>query len=499
MSKAVTWVAWSVAGVVAIVHLLTAGRYDAFVNELYFIVCGRHPALGYVDQPPLVPLLAALSQIFGTNVWLLRLPAVLAAVLLVPLVVAFAQLLGSGTRGAWLAALAAATSPMLNAMTATLTTSTLEPLAWTALAYCVTRAMVRDESRMWLAAGAVAGVAFEARYGVILWLIALAIGVGSTSQRSAFGARGLWVGAAIGAVVALPNALWQIVHGLPFLELVRNDSAGNLTGTPLMFTIDQVLSLNFLFAPLWVTGIVAPFASARFAPFRFLSITFVACAALVFLTHGKSYYLAGAYPTMFALGAAACTALPVAVVAIWATLATANGVLALPFVLPIYTPARLKYVVDHSSFKMRPVEVASIGAPLTQVFSFEFGWRDLADAVGQVYASLPPSDRAKAAIYASNYGEAGAIDVFGSGLPPVISGNNQYYLWGPRAYDGSVVVAVNVDRAKWSQLCDSLQVAAHFGTSPYVMPREADRPIFICRGMHQPLAQVWPQLKYYGI
>jgi 4-amino-4-deoxy-L-arabinose transferase-like glycosyltransferase len=117
------WAAGIAAAVVATAHLATAGRYDLFVNELYFIVCGRHPAFGYVDQPPLIPLLSALTQIGGTHVWLLRVPAVLAAVALVPLTVVFAQLMGATTRGAWLAAIAAASSPMLTAMTATLTTS----------------------------------------------------------------------------------------------------------------------------------------------------------------------------------------------------------------------------------------------------------------------------------------------------------------------------------------------------------------------------------------
>src|SRR5579864_8114887 len=107
MSRA-TWFAAALVGVVvAFVHLVSASRYGFFANELYFIVCGRHPAFGYVDQPPLVPLLAAATQIGGVNVWLLRLPAVLAAVALVPLVVAFAQLLGGSRRAAWLAAIAA--------------------------------------------------------------------------------------------------------------------------------------------------------------------------------------------------------------------------------------------------------------------------------------------------------------------------------------------------------------------------------------------------------
>jgi hypothetical protein len=490
----------AIAGaVVAVLHLATAGRYDFFVNELYFIVCGRHPAFGYVDQPPLIPLLSALTQLGGTNVWLLRVPAVLAAVALVPLTVAFAQLLGATTRGAWLAAVAAAASPMLTAVTATLTTSALEPVAWTAIAYCITRAVVKAEPRMWWWAGVIGGLAFETRYGVLVWIVALALGLAATAERASLRSKALAAGVAVAALIALPNAAWQLAHGFPFAEVIRNDNAGNFTGTPLVFTIDQIFSINFLLAPLWITGIVAPFVAKRLARFRFLAIAFVAAALIVFLTHGKNYYLAGAYPAMFALGAAACTALPRLLVAVWAVLAAANGAFALPLVLPIYSPAKLKETVDNMPIKLRPIEKASLGAPLTQVFSYEFGWRELATSVESVVASLPPSDQKRVAIFAPTYGEAAAIDVLGSGLPPALSGNNQYYLWGPRGYDGAVVIAVNVDPAVWSGLCDSLRVAARFGESPYVMPHERDRPILICRGLHPPLPQLWPQLKFYGI
>jgi hypothetical protein len=116
-----------------------------------------------------------------------------------------------------------------------------------------------------------------------------------------------------------------------------------------------------------------------------------------------------------------------------------------------------------------------------------------------VYAALPPAERAKAAIFASNYGEAAAIDVYGRDLPPALSGNNQYYLWGPRGYEGSVIIGVNVDPAIWSKFCDSARVVATFGTSPYSMPYERNRPIVLCRGMHPPLPQLWPAFKHYGI
>ncbi|MGB6517328.1 MAG: glycosyltransferase family 39 protein [Candidatus Cybelea sp.] len=499
MSRGAWWAAAVVAVVVAVVHFAVAAQYDAFRNELYFIVTGRHPAFGYVDQPPLVPLLAASTQLAGVNIWLLRLPAVLAAIALIPLTVLFAQLLGATTRGAWLAAVAAASATLVTAMTATLSTATFEPIAFTALAYLITRAFVRAEPRAFWWAGAIAGVAFEARYGVLFWAIGLAIGVALTGPRAAFASRDLWIGVLIAAVLALPNVLWQAANGFPFLELVHNDNPGNFTGSPIGFTLNQILSVNFLLAPLWLAGIIVPFFSARLARFRFLSIGFVVTAIFILITHGKMYYLAGAYPTMFALGAAAYTTLPRLLIAFWAVLAAANGALSLPLVLPVLSPDRLQQMIDHMSPRPQPIEAAGIGAPLMQMLSDEFGWRELTRDVETAYAALPPADRARAAIFASNYGEAAAIDVYGTGLPPALSGNNQYYLWGPRGNDGSIVLAVNVDPAKWATICDSAQVVAHFGTSPYAMPYERNRPIVLCRGMHPPLPQLWPTFKHYGI
>jgi 4-amino-4-deoxy-L-arabinose transferase-like glycosyltransferase len=497
MSKGARWAIGVMVVVVALVHISVAGKYDLFRNELYFIVCGRHPAFGYVDQPPLVPLLAALMQVGGVNVWLERLPAVLTAIALVPLTVLFAQLLGATTRGAWLAAVAAASSSLVTAMFSWLSTGTFEPFDFTLVAYLITRGFLRNEPRMYWWAGLVGGLAFETKYTILLWVIGLALGIALFGPRSIFRSRDLWIGIGIAVVIALPNAIWQAAHGFPFLELVRNDSSGNLIGSPIGFVLMQAFIANVLLAPLWLTGIIAPFVSQRLAPFRFLAVTFVAIGVMIYVTHGKAYYYAGAYPTIFALGAAACTMLPRVLVTIWAVLTYANAALALPFVLPILAPEQLKLRYAHTS--MKPMERAGIGAPIPQNLADEFGWRDVARSVEAVYASLSPADRAKAAIFGSNYGEASAVDVYGHNLPPAISGNNNYYLWGPLGYDGSVVIAINVDPAQWATFCDSAQVVAHFGDSPYAMPYEVNRPIVLCRGMHPPLPQLWPQFKHYGI
>jgi Dolichyl-phosphate-mannose-protein mannosyltransferase len=499
MSKGAWWAAGVVAVVVAFVHLATAGQYDIFRNELYFIVCGWHPSLGYVDQPPVVPLLAALTQFGGTHVWLLRLPGILAAIATVPLVVVFTQLLGGNTRAAWLAAVAYASATLVIAMSATLNTSSFEPFDFTLVAYFVTRAIVRNQPRMYWWAGLVAGCAFETRYGILMWAAAMAIGLAACGPRAVFRSRDLWIGIAIAAVIALPNIIWQAAYGFPFLELVRNDNSGNFLGGPIGFTLSQLFLVNIVLAPLWITGIIAPFVQARLAQFRFLAVTFVAMGALIVLTNGKAYYMAGAYPTIFVLGAVSVAMLWRWVIGIWAVLAAVNAVPALPYVLPMMPVAQFKAMLDHSTFKMPAMERAGIGAPLMQVYSDEFGWRDLARIVGDVYNALPASDRAKATIYASNYGDASAINVYGTNLPFAVSGNNQYYLWGPGNGDGSVVIAVNVDPAQWSQMCDSARVVAHTAQSPYAMPYEVNKPIVMCRGIHTPLQRQWSTFKHYGI
>jgi hypothetical protein len=492
--------AWSLAACVFVGHALIAGRYDAFRNELYFIVCGRHPAFGYVDQPPLVPFLAALTQAAGDNVWLLRFPAIVAAALLVGVTIALARLLGARTRGAWLAGLAAGSAPMLVALTSTLTTATFEPLAWTIVAYAVVRALVRDEPRMLIVAGVVAGVGGQAKYGIAIWLIALAIGLACTPARRLFAHPAIWVGVGCAAIISLPNFLWQAANGFPFLEVVRNDNAGNLTGSVLEFALTQVFALNVVLAPLWLAGVVAPFAQRAAAPFRFLSIAFGVAAVLVFVTHGKSYYLAGAYPSLFALGAAVATELPPLLIGVWSVLVVANAALVLPFVAPVLTPDALARYLARAPVRPTPVEVAGIGAPLTQVFSDEFGWRELERTVAGVYNALPPQERRKAAILAGNYGEAAALDVYGSAdhLPPALSEQDQYFLWGTHGYDGSLVIAVNANPARWARICDRSEVVASFGV-PYAMPYERDRAIVLCHGTAVPLSVAWPRFKRYGL
>lgn len=432
--------------------------------------------------------------------WPLRLPAAFAATALVPLTAAFARLLG-GERISWiLAAAAAAFSPGLAALTTITTTSTFEPIAWTACAYFVTLAIVRREDSALFWAAIVAGVAMETKYGIGVWLLGLGLGLMLTGARAIFARRSFWSAAALGGLIAAPSLLWQAAHGWPFFEVIgHHESAKTIfTGTPVEFAIGQIRAMNYALAPLWLAGVVAPFASAELAPARFLSIAFIVAACIVYIGGGKDYYLYPVYPTMFAVGAAACSHLRPGLAGAWFAAAAVVALIFAPVALPLLDPPHLAAYLDATHLRPPPDEAAAVGAPLTQVFSDEQGWRDLERRVAAIYRTLSEDEQRRVTIIGSNYGEAAAVDVYGRDdrLPAAVSGQNQYYLWGPGPGDGSVIIHVNGDPQRWRRLCGSLEIADTFGAT-YAMPYENGRPIMICRGFRADLSTVWLRFKRY--
>jgi hypothetical protein len=180
-------------------------------------------------------------------------------------------------------------------------------------------------------------------------------------------------------------------------------------------------------------------------------------------------------------------------------LALANAVLIAPLVLPILSPPALARFIARSHARPAPDEREAVGAPLTQAFSDQFGWRELETKVAGIYDALPPAERRRAVIFGSNYGEAAAIDVYGGkdGLPAAVSGEDQYYLWGPGPADADIVIAVNGWPARWRGICGSVETAGTFG-APFAMPYENGRPILLCRNPKGGLKAHWAEMKQFG-
>ncbi len=488
--------------IVVVFHLALGGRYDLFRDELYFIVCGQHPAFGYVDQPPVVPLMAASLYSLGLGAWGLRLPTALAAGALVWLAMRFARLLGGDGLAIGLAGFACAVAPMLMGIVATLNTSAFDPLAWTAVAYLLVKARRERDNRALVLAGLVVGLSLEIKYSMTFWMLGLIVGLTLTPERRLTLRPTFWIGGALAAAIALPSFLWQYAHGFPFLELGAAARGKNADIPLLPFAANQLFVMNPALAPLWIAGLIAPFAVRALRDMRFLIIAAAIVVVIVRLGHGKDYYLAPLYPMLFVIGAVALAPLArgaagTAVATTGAIAAVAISALAAPLALPILSPPTLEAYIGRLGIAPQQQERSFRGTALPQVMADQLGWRDFTREVEGAWSRIPVSEQPVTAIKVDNYGEAAALDLYGNGLPPVVSGHNQYFLWGLRGQQPINVLSIQNDLTDVRPYCDSVTLLGRTW-SRYAMSYENGKVIALCRGVKPSLVRLWPQLKHYS-
>jgi hypothetical protein len=492
--------ALSLAAIPFFLHVLAFNRYGFFRDELYFIVCGRHPALGYVDQPPLTPLLAAASQAGGRSLWLLRIIPAFFQVGAVLAACALTRLLGGGRTAQIFAGLCSGLSPLLLAMAGLLETTALEPFFWTFVTYAILRAALRREYRWLIAAGAAAGVALESKYTIAFLLAGLFAGIVLAGPRELFRRREFWAGAACALAIILPNLIWQTVQGWPMWEVLHNDAiAKNVLLEPAAWMVQQVVIYSPLMAPVWLAGIAALNAWRRT---RFVGIAVLLIYAAFFVLHARDYYLAGLYPVLFAAGGVAVERVLrlTAVRYIYATALVAASVVVAPIALPLLDEKTL--IAYRSSAEAviaeRPAQESSerfAVSVLPQHFADMHGWGTIVDRIAEVERTLTPAERSHAAIFTQNYAEAAAIEVLGDGRLPVISGHNNYYLWGPQG-EHPLYIIVGGQRENYvGRFRDVRQVATV--DNPYARRDQIGVRIFIARGPLPGRIPFWRSVRHY--
>ncbi len=481
-------------------HLWVNGSYGYFRDELYFIVCGRHPAWGYTDQPPLTPLIAWASDAAFHSLRGLRLVPAAACAATAALTAHAARLLGGGLYARWLAGFAVLGGGALQFFGVTLGTDSLQPLAWLAIALCVIRAERDGEPRWWFIAGAIAGVAFLAKYTVALYLVSLGLGLLATKQRRLLARWQPWAGALLALAIAAPNLVWQAANGWPFVAHTAVLAAQkNIPLSLGAFLLQEVLTLGPASAPVWIAGLAAFGVSRRFADLRWVAVSWVVLIAAAVIGRGRPYYLAPAYPLLMAGGAVALEAwLPRLAKPAPAAAVLIGAALTVPLFLPVL-PVETFIAYEHAlGFTPSTGERLRLGA-LPQYYADMFGWREMAEAVGKAYQALPPDDKKRAVFFAWNYGDAAAVDFFGApwGLPPAISTHENYYLWGPRGADGSVVLILGGTREGLTRMFRSVEPVGRVDI-PLGMPEESGQTLWLCRDAFEPPQQAWPRLRHFG-
>ncbi|MGA8841049.1 MAG: glycosyltransferase family 39 protein [Candidatus Aquilonibacter sp.] len=484
-------------------HLSTAWRYGYFRDELYFIACGRHLAWGYVDQPPLVALVAWLAQPANDGLIALRFLPCLAAGLTTYVAVQIARDLGGGRFAQWLTGIAVALTPAYLLLGNILTTTSFEPLAWTLVIWCAMR-------RYWLALAAVASFGLYGKYSMALLLVALLVGVLATKERRILATPRLALAAAIVVLVMLPNVWWQASHGWPFLAVLQGDAAHrhafnngwllesqNVAGNAISFATEQLVYTNPLAVPVWLAGLIAPFTWTRLRELRYISIAYVVLFAVAVALEAKGYYIIGMYGALLAIGSVVVERAAVWLRAALFVALSATAVATMPLSIPVLPIEGFIAYSQTLGLTGRNGEPARLIQP---VYAEEFGWDRLARDVASVYKTLPASTRANTAIYADTYADAGAIDFFGPAynLPSAISSQNSYWLWGTHDYNGRSMIAIGASRIdplrRFYRSCRLVRTS----NEPLKWVVEGPAPIYLCTDPAMPLDQIWPYLRWYG-
>lgn len=495
---------WIVALADLLFHINFNNRYGYFRDEFDYIACGNHLAWGYVDQPPLIPFLARICRtVLGDSLRSIRFIPALASSLLIVQTALLARELGGKRFALLLSAVTILIAPHYLSNGGLLTTNCLEPNLWMGCVYFAIFAIKRSDPRYWLWFGVIAGVGLEEKYTIALFAFGIVAGLLLTEQRRVFLNKWIWFGGAAAFLVFLPNLLWNMHYHWPFFQLMHNIRAEHrdVVLGPGEYFLQQTILVHPLAAPIWIAGLAALFFSARLRPYRFLGWTYVICYAVLFALHGKNYYLAPAYPMLLAAGAVVIESALDRPIGAWlkpaiVTVLLAGGTYLAPITVPVFSPDHFLAYTQRLPFKLPVMEYQHQRAALPQWYADQFGWNEIVAEAAQAWNQLAPEERPDCAIFAQDYGQAGAIDFLGRlyGLPPALSGHQTYFLWGPRGYSGNCMIVLDDRPDRLAQLFEHVQYVGTSADNPYALEKRID--VFICRGSKfGTLAQVWPRLK----
>lgn len=507
-------------------HMLFAVNYGYFRDELYYIVSGtQHLSLGYVDFPPLIAWIAALlGAISQDSLVSIHVVPALAESALVVLAGLIARELGGGRRAQLLAAVSTLLTLVYLADGSLFTPDSLDQLWWSSLAYLVIRVIRRSESKAWLYAGIVIGIGILTKATMIFFVGALLVSfLAIPSARKRLRSKWFAAGALVAVAFTLPILYWNLVNGWPMVQFYlefRGDVSG---GGPIGFLSNQVTEITFLNIPILLAGLYFYLRSGEGRELRALGLAYVILYVAMTLANVKPYYLLPIYPMLFAAGAIVIEKSSISkkglsrwfgsrpYVAALAILA----ILLVPLTMPILPPSTLQSTYGASTLSSSNGVASGETGPLPQTLGDRLGWNTMVATLAQVYGNLSSSERSQACIFTTDYGQASAVNFLGKGLglPEAISGHNNYYIWGPGACTGQVLITVgpsltyfNGSFVDFQKNYVNASLRKGFADVTYIttikcdncMDNENNVPVYLCTNpTFTSIASMWSGVRHY--
>lgn len=496
-----------------LLHLPFLHRFGIHHDELYFLACGRHPSLGYVDHPPFVPMIARLAEeLVGPGplfLHALRLPAVLAGAAALAMTLRLVQRLGGGTFAQWLAGLSTLAAPVFLRTHQMLNIPSFEPMIWLGVAHLLLMLLRDDRPKLWLAVGALCGAGLWIKHSTLFLGVGLVVALLATPHRRQLRSPWLWAGGAVAMLLFVPQLVWQAMNGWPTAAFLAQLNGGVMAGiSKVQFTLGQVLYFGPATAVVWIAGLVACFRKPADSAERFLGWIWIGVFALLFLIDSKIYYTAPAYPAILAIGAVAWES--------WArewTLDKETGgatrrrwlrpalvanlavgfLLMLPLSLPILS-------IDRTEDFIRAVTFGAFDNvyELTADLRGQFGWKERTEGVARVWNELSDEEREHAVLLGDWYGPAGAVDLYGPelGLPSAYSTHLSYHLWRTPPADADIYVVAGENPDDLEKFFEDVEVAEVVDV-PEGNPWDRNFAITVARHPKVNVEEAWPALREY--
>ncbi|MEZ4412730.1 MAG: glycosyltransferase family 39 protein [Gemmatimonadales bacterium] len=494
---------WATAIAVLVAHVAASGfgPYEFHRDEFLYLAMGRHLQWWRMDFPPFIAAVARLTQWLGGGLapWSVRLSSALACSALIVLAGWTARRLGGGAWAQGVAALAVATSPLFLRAGTLFQPVVFDQLWWTLGYIALLRLSTDNRDRSWAFAAVVVGLGLLTKFSIGFFAVGVVVGVlALPAWRRRLASPRPWLAVAAALLIGSASLVGQIRLGWPLRQQMAQLQAVQLdrVGVADFLTGQVLLGPAFLLA---IVGMIALLTTTRLRDARIVGIATLASFLLLLALHGKSYYIGPIYPVLWAAGAVLVEGVgngrwtrPLR----WGTVAAllAYGLVALPFGLPILPPARMAHYAAGSGVSATVTTNVGEMLPLPQDYADMLGWKAIVDTVASVYHALPAEERAQAVIVADNYGEAGALDLYGPalGLPPAISAAGTYWHFGPGTLPGEVVIVIGDKPEGLRKFADSVEIAAQI-SNPWGVPEEQSLQVLVGRQPKTTIQALWPK------
>lgn len=462
-------------------------EYGIFRDEFYYLSMSNRLDFGYVDVPPLAPLLlAAVRFIFGDSYFSLHLlPAVSGTIFLI-LGYLLVRKMGGNLFSQILILTMVLFAPYFVATDSVYTYDTFNKLFWLLCSYLMIRLIQTGNPKYWIFIGIVVGIGFLFKITIISLLLGWMLGLLLTANRHLFFKREMLWGGILALIISSPYLFWQVQHQFVTLDYMGNYSKKISEFTFWHYIVEQIFYLNPVAFPLWLGGLYYVLFHRIGKMYRSAGIAYIFLILFSFVMKVKADFILPYYVLLMAAGC------------IWLESILVNrnsrylraGILLLviftgSYFLPMARPFLPVETFIHYYGEMSTrsnAERKSLDS-LPQFYADRFGWEEMTNKVARVYQSIPELEQGKVCIITRNYGEAGAIEYYGKAydlpLPP-LSGHNQYYIWGPGQYSGEIIIAVGfpeTDLRKSYRDVEPVEIL----TNLYMMPYEKENSIYLCR------------------